>query len=65
MVKKAVVGGLVLLVLGLSGMAGYFIWRATKPSSAAPAVNADQLPPPGSAAAKALLADPTTSGATA
>jgi hypothetical protein len=65
-VKKAVIGGVIAAVfLGFGILAGFYIGKAAKPSSGssaapAPSLSALQLPPPGSAAAAALMADPNT-----
>lgn len=46
--KKAMIAGIILVVLGLGAMAGVLIHRATRPKSSSGAtVAAEQLPPPG------------------
>jgi hypothetical protein len=59
--KKAMIAGVIFVVLGLGAMAGVLIHRATRPKSSSGAtVAAEQLPPPGTPAAQALMADPNT-----
>jgi hypothetical protein len=61
--KKAVIAGVILVLLGLGAMVGVLIHRATRPKSSSGAtVAAEQLPPPGTPAAQALMADPNTPG---